>query len=101
MSSCTPVLQIALDASLWTEVTVKPTPFGYVSQEAIVMTTRTTLSVCLIRTSDGIGGVPFINTLELRPLNSSMYLGHYATPSQFFLNNVARRDFGQPSKETR
>lgn len=73
----------------------------YSVEEAIVMTNKTSLSVCLIRTSDNITGVPLINSLELRPLPNQMYLGRGATPPNSLLYLLRRRDFGNSKSNLR
>lgn len=56
----------------------------YEWRDAIVMTKKSSLSVGLIRTSNNITSVPFINSLDLRPLpNNLTYLGRYITPSNY------------------
>lgn len=78
-------------------------PYNYFSEEAIVMTRplQTNLSFCLIRTGNGSDRVPFISTLELRPLPGTMYLGNYDTPSVFFLDMLRRYNFGDSTTEIR
>lgn len=105
VSDLPPCLQLALDASPWSQVTYSTSNIDSASTgtelEAIVMTKGTSLSVCLIRTSDGIEGVPFINAVELRPVRNNMYLGRYDVPSKYFLKTLDRPDFGPPLAKTR
>ncbi|KAJ8484820.1 hypothetical protein OPV22_017305 [Ensete ventricosum] len=61
-------------------------------QELVLLTSSSTISVCL---SNASTGQPFISTLELRQFNGSLYYTIYET--QFFLKLSARIDFGAVS----
>ncbi|XP_054782572.1 putative leucine-rich repeat receptor-like serine/threonine-protein kinase At2g19230 [Prosopis cineraria] len=60
---------------------------GYVYREIIHTPTTDTIQVCLVKTGKGI---PFISTLELRPLGNSIY----QTPSPSLLVLDTRTDVG-------
>ncbi|KAE8798115.1 putative LRR receptor-like serine/threonine-protein kinase [Hordeum vulgare] len=62
-----------------------------VTREAVVLAQSSTVSVCL---SNATNGRPFISTLELRPLNGSLYRTN--GEARAFLALAARINFGAP-----
>ncbi|KAF8408365.1 hypothetical protein HHK36_007514 [Tetracentron sinense] len=88
-----PKFQLYLDATLWSAITVLDASRVYV-KEMIIRAPSTSIDVCLCCASTGS---PFLSTLELRPLNLSMYATDYE--DDFFLNVAARVNFGAPSKD--
>ncbi|MCL7049992.1 hypothetical protein MKW94_022074 [Papaver nudicaule] len=88
-----PKFQLYLDATMWSTVTIFDASRVYV-EEMIVKAPSSSINVCLCCASTGS---PFISTLELRPLNLSMYTTDYE--DNFFLNVAARVNFGAPTKD--
>ncbi|KAL9246552.1 hypothetical protein vseg_020070 [Gypsophila vaccaria] len=88
-----PSFQLFLDATKWATVTVFDGSRTYV-EEMIVRAPSTSVDVCLCCAATGS---PFISTLELRPLNLSMYATDYE--DDFYLKVSARVNFGAPSKD--
>ncbi|XP_043706925.1 probable LRR receptor-like serine/threonine-protein kinase At1g67720 isoform X2 [Telopea speciosissima] len=88
-----PNFQLYLDATMWSTITVLDASRVYV-EEMIIRATSTSIDVCLCCASTGS---PFISTLELRPLNLSMYATDYE--DSFYLAVAARVNFGAPSKD--
>lgn len=88
-----PEFQLYLDTTMWASITVLDASRVY-TEEMIIRATSTSISVCLCCATTGS---PFISTLELRPLNLSMYATDYE--DNFFLKVAARVNFGAPSKD--
>ncbi|XP_059633603.1 probable LRR receptor-like serine/threonine-protein kinase At1g67720 [Cornus florida] len=88
-----PKFQLYLDATKWSTVTVLDASRVY-WKEMIIRAPSTSIDVCLCCATTGS---PFISTLELRPLNHSMYATDFE--DAFFLKVAARVNFGAPSKE--
>ncbi|KAI3966310.1 hypothetical protein MKW92_042132 [Papaver armeniacum] len=88
-----PKFQLYLDATMWSTVTIFDASRVYV-EEMIVKAPSSLINVCLCCASTAS---PFISTLELRPLNLSMYTTDYE--DDFFLNLAARVNFGAPTKD--
>ncbi|KAF8413760.1 hypothetical protein HHK36_001753 [Tetracentron sinense] len=88
-----PKFQLYLDATMWSTITVLDASRVYV-KEMIIRAPSSSIDVCLCCASTGS---PFISTLELRPLNLSMYATDYE--DSFFLKVAARVNFGAPSKD--
>ncbi|XP_057542293.1 probable LRR receptor-like serine/threonine-protein kinase At1g67720 isoform X2 [Amaranthus tricolor] len=88
-----PSFQLYLDATKWATVTVFDGSRTYV-EEMIIRAPSSSMDVCLCCATTGS---PFISTLELRPLNLSMYATDYE--DDFYLKVAARVNFGAPSKD--
>ncbi|KAK1290203.1 putative LRR receptor-like serine/threonine-protein kinase [Acorus calamus] len=88
-----PKFELYLDATHWSTVTINYPTETYV-EEMIIRATSTSINVCLCCASTGY---PFISTLELRPLNGSMYATDFE--EEFFLSVAARVNFGALSKD--
>lgn len=88
-----PKFQLYLDATRWATVSVTEVSRVYV-EELIVRATSSYVDVCVCC---AITGSPFMSTLELRPLNVSMYATDYE--DNFFLKVAARVNFGAPSMD--
>ncbi|KAK9675471.1 hypothetical protein RND81_11G009100 [Saponaria officinalis] len=88
-----PSFQLYLDATKWATVTVFDGSRTYV-EEMIIRAPSTSVDVCLCCAATGS---PFISTLELRPLNLSMYATDYE--DDFYLKVSARVNFGASSKD--
>lgn len=88
-----PKFKIYLDATLWATVVIEDGARVYV-KEIIVRASSTSVDVCLCCATTG---VPFISTLELRPLNVSMYATDFE--DSFFLKVAARVNFGALTKD--
>ncbi|MCD7458445.1 hypothetical protein HAX54_038283 [Datura stramonium] len=88
-----PKFQLYLDATKWGTITISESSRIYV-KEMIIRAPSNSIDVCLCcATTES----PFISTLELRPLNLSMYATDYE--DNFYLKVAARVDFGAQSKE--
>ncbi|CAM8940442.1 unnamed protein product [Rhodiola kirilowii] len=83
-----PKFKLYLDATEWATVTVGDGARVYV-KEIIARATSGYVNVCLCCATTGS---PFISTLELRPLNVSMYATDFE--DNFFLKVAARVNFG-------
>ncbi|KAJ6841504.1 putative LRR receptor-like serine/threonine-protein kinase isoform X2 [Iris pallida] len=83
-----PMFKLYIDSTEWATVTIKDASRIYV-EELIFRAASASVHVCLCCTSTGY---PFISTLELRPLNLSMYMTDYE--DAFFLKVAARINFG-------
>ncbi|CAM8943424.1 unnamed protein product [Rhodiola kirilowii] len=83
-----PKFKLYLDATEWATVTVGDGARMYV-KEIIARATSGYVNVCLCCATTGS---PFISTLELRPLNVSMYATDFE--DNFFLKVAARVNFG-------
>lgn len=88
-----PKFELYLDATEWATVTVFDAARVYV-YEMIIRAPSSSIDVC---TCCATTGSPFISTLELRPLNLSMYATNFE--DNFFLTVAARVNFGAPSKD--
>ena len=88
-----PKFQLYLDATKWSTVTVQDASRAYV-KEMIIRAPSNSIDLCLCCATTGS---PFISTLELRPLNLSMYATDFE--DDFYLKVAARVNFGALSKE--
>ncbi|GLT74630.1 hypothetical protein SLA2020_464180 [Shorea laevis] len=88
-----PKFEIYLDATEWATVTIFDASRVYV-YEVIIRAPSSSIDVCICCATTGS---PFISTLELRPLNLSMYATNFE--DNFFLKVAARVNFGAPSKD--
>ena len=88
-----PEFNLYLGATRWSPVVVYDGA-RLVIREAIVLAQSSIVSVCL---SNATTGRPFISTLELRPLNGSLY--HTDAEARAFLALAARINFGAPSPD--
>ncbi|KAL8520064.1 hypothetical protein ACS0TY_010846 [Phlomoides rotata] len=88
-----PKFQLYLDATKWSTVTVMEASRVYV-KEMIIRAPSASIDVCLCCATTGS---PFISTLEMRPLNLSMYATDYE--DDFYLKVAQRINFGAPSVE--
>ncbi|KAJ0094937.1 hypothetical protein Patl1_16832 [Pistacia atlantica] len=88
-----PKFQLYLDATRWSTVTVLDASRVYVN-EMIIRAPSDSIDVCICCATTGS---PFISTLELRPLNLSMYATDFE--DSFFLKVAARVNFGASSKD--
>ncbi|XP_043726168.1 probable LRR receptor-like serine/threonine-protein kinase At1g67720 isoform X2 [Telopea speciosissima] len=88
-----PKFQLYLDATMWSTITVLDASRVYV-EEMIIRATSTAIDVCLCCATTGS---PFISTLELRPLNLSLYATDYE--DSFYLAVGVRVNFGALSKD--
>ncbi|XP_027154300.1 probable LRR receptor-like serine/threonine-protein kinase At1g67720 isoform X1 [Coffea eugenioides] len=88
-----PKFQLFLDATKWSTVSVADDSRVYV-KEMIVRAPSYSIDVCLCCATTGF---PFISTIELRPLNLSMYATDYE--DDFYLKVAARVNFGALSKD--
>ena len=88
-----PKFELYLDATQWATVTIFDASRTYVN-EMIIRASSESVDVCICCATTGF---PFISTLELRPLNLSMYATDYE--DEFFLKVAARVNFGAPSKD--
>ena len=89
-----PSFQLYLDATKWATVTIFDGSRTYV-EEMIIRASSSSVDVCLCCATTGS---PFISTLELRPLNLSMYATDYE--DNFYLKVAARVNFGAPTKDS-
>ncbi|KAI3452633.1 hypothetical protein Pfo_009297 [Paulownia fortunei] len=85
--------QLYLDATKWSTVTVMEASRVYV-KEVIIRAPSHSINVCLCCATTGS---PFISTLEMRPLNLSMYATDYE--DDFYLEVAQRVNFWAPSLE--
>ncbi|XVF02645.1 hypothetical protein REPUB_Repub04eG0192200 [Reevesia pubescens] len=88
-----PKFELYLDATEWETVTIQDASRIYVS-EMIIRAPSDSIDVCICCATTGS---PFISTLELRPLNLSMYATYYE--DNFFLSVAARVNFGASTKD--
>ncbi|KAF3431128.1 hypothetical protein FNV43_RR25858 [Rhamnella rubrinervis] len=88
-----PKFQLYLDATQWSTVTIFDASRTYVN-EMIIRAPSNSIDVCICCATTGS---PFISTLELRPLNLSMYTTDFE--DNFFLKVAARVNFGALSKD--
>ncbi|KAL6969333.1 hypothetical protein U1Q18_029050 [Sarracenia purpurea var. burkii] len=88
-----PKFQLYLDATKWSTMTVQDGSRVYV-KEMIIRAPSNSIDVCLCCATTGS---PFMSTLELRPLNLSVYATDFE--DDFYLKVAARVNFGAPSTE--
>ncbi|XP_021854373.2 probable LRR receptor-like serine/threonine-protein kinase At1g67720 isoform X2 [Spinacia oleracea] len=88
-----PSFLLYLDATKWATVTVFDGSRTYV-EEMIIRAPSSSINVCICCATTGS---PFISTLELRPLNLSMYATDYE--DHFYMKSAARVNFGAPTKD--
>lgn len=88
-----PQFQLYLDATKWATVSIYDASRTYV-KEMIFRAPSDSIDVCVCCATTGY---PFISTLELRPLNLSMYATDFE--GSFFLKVAARINFGAPSED--
>lgn len=88
-----PQFHVYLDATKWSTVSILDASRVYV-KEMIIRAPSDSINVCICCATTGS---PFISTLELRPLNLSMYATDFE--DNFFLEVAARLNFGAPSKD--
>ncbi|GFP96070.1 probable LRR receptor-like serine/threonine-protein kinase at1g67720 [Phtheirospermum japonicum] len=88
-----PKFQLYLDATRWSTVTVMEASRVYV-KEMIIRAPSRSIDVCLCCASTG---APFMSTLEMRPLNLSMYATDYE--DDFYLKVAERINFGAQTQE--
>lgn len=88
-----PQFQLFLDATKWATVSIYDASRVYV-EEMIIRAPSSSIDVCICCASTGS---PFISTLELRPLNLSMYATDFE--DNFFLKVAARINFGATSED--
>uniref|UniRef100_A0A7N0UUS0 non-specific serine/threonine protein kinase n=1 Tax=Kalanchoe fedtschenkoi TaxID=63787 RepID=A0A7N0UUS0_KALFE len=88
-----PKFRLYLDATQWATVIVEDGSRVYV-KEIIIRAVSSSVDVCLCCATTGS---PFISTLELRPLNLSMYATDFE--DSFFLKVAARVNFGALNKD--
>lgn len=87
-----PQFQLYLDATKWATVSIYDALRVYV-KEMIIRAPSNSIDVCICCATTGS---PFISTLELRPLNLSMYATDFE--DNFFLEVAARINFGAPTE---
>ncbi|XP_021667471.2 probable LRR receptor-like serine/threonine-protein kinase At1g67720 isoform X2 [Hevea brasiliensis] len=88
-----PKFKLYLDATKWSTVTILDASRIYV-KEMIIRAPSSSIDVCICCATTGS---PFISTVELRPLNLSMYATDYE--DSFFLKLAARVNFGAPTED--
>lgn len=88
-----PKFDLYLDTTKWTTVTIFDAARVYV-KEMIIRAPSESVDVCLCCATTG---APFISTLELRPLNLSIYATNFE--DKFFLEVAARVNFGALTPE--
>ncbi|XP_027340764.1 probable LRR receptor-like serine/threonine-protein kinase At1g67720 isoform X3 [Abrus precatorius] len=88
-----PQFQLYLDATKWATVSIYDASRIY-TKEMIVRAPSNSVEVCMCCATTGS---PFISTLEMRPLNLSMYATDYE--DNFFLEVAARINFGAPTED--
>ena len=90
-----PEFDLYVGASRWSTIVIYDES-KVVTREmvALAQSGSSSLSVCL---ANATTGHPFISTLELRPLNASLY--HTAFEAAFFLSLAARINFGAPTAD--
>ncbi|KAJ6355957.1 hypothetical protein OIU78_004141 [Salix suchowensis] len=88
-----PKFDLYLDATKWSTVVILDSSRVYV-KEMIIRAPSSSVDVCICCATTGS---PFISTLELRPLNLSMYATDFE--DNFFLEVAARVNFGALSKD--
>ncbi|KAJ6318881.1 hypothetical protein OIU76_014273 [Salix suchowensis] len=88
-----PKFDLYLDTTRWSTVVVLEAARVYV-KEMIIRAPSSSIDVCICCATTGS---PFISSLELRPLNLSMYATDFE--DDFFLEVAARVNFGALSKD--
>ncbi|KAL8267096.1 hypothetical protein R6Q59_004440 [Mikania micrantha] len=88
-----PKFQLYLDATKWATVSILDALTVYI-KEMIIRAPSSSIDVCLCCATTGS---PFLTTLELRPLNLSMYATDFE--DNFYLKVAARVNFGALSPE--
>ncbi|GAU49846.1 hypothetical protein TSUD_301510 [Trifolium subterraneum] len=88
-----PQFQLYLDATKWATVSIYDGKRVFV-KEIIFRAPSNSVDVCVCCATTGS---PFISTVELRPLNLSMYATDFE--DDFFLKVAARINFGAPSED--
>ncbi|KAG9446353.1 hypothetical protein H6P81_012481 [Aristolochia fimbriata] len=88
-----PKFDLYLDSTMWDTVSITDSSRTYV-KEMIIRSPSTSVDVCLCCASTGS---PFISTVELRPLNLSMYATDYE--DEFYLAVATRVNFGALSAD--
>ncbi|KAK7399969.1 hypothetical protein VNO78_11167 [Psophocarpus tetragonolobus] len=88
-----PQFQLYLDTTKWATVSIYDASRIYV-KEMIIRAPSNSIDVCICCATTGS---PFISTLELRPLNLSMYATDFE--DNFFLEVAARINFGAPTED--
>ncbi|CAO2172918.1 unnamed protein product [Urochloa humidicola] len=94
-SNVFPEFDLYLGPTRWSTIVIYDEA-KVVSREAVVLAAGPALSVCLA-SSAGQAGQAFISTLELRPLNGSLYYTDYEASA--FLALAARINFGAPTAD--
>ncbi|KAL1328541.1 hypothetical protein AAHE18_13G380300 [Arachis hypogaea] len=87
-----PQFQLYLDATKWATISIYDAKRVYI-EEMIIRAPTNSIDVCMCCATTGS---PFISTLELRPLNLSMYATDYE--DKYYLKVAARINFGAPSE---
>ncbi|KAL1366613.1 probable LRR receptor-like serine/threonine-protein kinase At1g67720 isoform X4 [Arachis ipaensis] len=87
-----PQFQLYLDATKWATISIYDAKRVYI-EEMIIRAPTNSIDVCMCCATTGS---PFISTLELRPLNLSMYATDYE--DNYYLKVAARINFGAPSE---
>ena len=80
-----PEFDLHLGPNLWDTIKIENISFGVI-KELIHVPSLNHIQVCLVNT--GLG-TPFISALELRPINSSLYVTNFGS-----LSLVLRSDLG-------
>lgn len=88
-----PSFELYMDATKWATMTILDGARQYV-EEMIIRAPSDSIDVCLCCATTGS---PFVSTLELRPLNLSMYATDFE--DGFYLKVAARVNFGAPTKD--
>ncbi|XP_015693981.1 probable LRR receptor-like serine/threonine-protein kinase At1g67720 [Oryza brachyantha] len=88
-----PEFDLYVGASRWSTIVIYDEA-KVVTREMVALAQSPSLSVCL---ANATTGQPFISTLELRPLNGSLY--HTSFEAAFFLGLAARVNFGAPTAD--
>ncbi|XP_077227549.1 leucine-rich repeat protein kinase family protein [Tasmannia lanceolata] len=88
-----PTFHLYLDSTMWSTIMITDGSRIYI-EEMIIRAPSTSIDVCLCCASTSS---PFISTLELRPLNLSMYATDYE--DGFYLTVAARINFGALSND--
>ncbi|GAB4840533.1 hypothetical protein Ancab_021302 [Ancistrocladus abbreviatus] len=89
-----PKFQLYLDSTKWATFTVVDVSRIY-REEMIIRAPSDSVDVCLCCATTG---APFISTLELRPLNLSIYATDFE--DDFYLKVAARINFGAPTEQS-
>ncbi|XP_052151803.1 probable LRR receptor-like serine/threonine-protein kinase At1g67720 [Oryza glaberrima] len=89
-----PEFDLYVGASRWSTIVIYDESKVVTREMVALAQSGPSLSVCL---ANATTGHPFISTLELRPLNASLY--HTAFEAAFFLSLAARINFGAPTAD--